>query len=49
MTYQELFKIEYNNKNFMIFLDENNRKTFLEIDKLGDYVYPELEDFIAAH
>ncbi len=30
MTYQELFKIEYNNKNFMIFLDENNRKTFLE-------------------
>ena len=49
MTYQELFKIEYNNKNFMIFLDENNRKTFLEIDKLGDYVYPELEDFIALH
>lgn len=49
MTYQELFKIEYNNKKFMIFLDENNRKTFLEIDKLGDYVYPILEDFIALH
>ena len=49
MTYQKLFPIEYNNKTFMIFIDENNRKTFLEINESGEYVYPILEDFISLH
>lgn len=45
-TYQKLFPIEYNNKTFMIFLDENNRRTFLEINKDGKYEYPTLEEFL---
>lgn len=49
MTYQKLFPIEYNNKKFMIFIDENKRKTFLEINESGEYVYPILEDFISLH
>ena len=49
MTYKKLFPIEYNNKKFMLFLDENNHKTFLEIDSTGEYVYPLLEDYIALY
>lgn len=47
--YQKLFPIEYNNKNFMIFIDENHRKTFLEINNEGKYEYPLLEDFLALN
>ena len=49
MTYKRLFPIDYNNKNFMIFMDENNRKTFLEINEAGEYEYPLLEDFKALN
>lgn len=49
MTYQKLFPIEYNNKRFMIFLDECNRRTFLEIDSKGEYAYPVLEDFLSLN
>ena len=49
MTYQKLFPIDYNNKKFMLFLDENNRKTFLEINESGEFIYPILEDFITLH
>lgn len=49
MTYKKLFTITYNNKDFMLFLDENNRKTFLEINDSGEYEYPNLEDFIALN
>lgn len=49
MTYQKLFPIDYNNKKFMLFLDENNHKTFLEIDSTGEYVYPTLEDYLALY
>ncbi len=48
-TYRKLFTIWYNNKQFCIFLDENNRRTFLEINKKGEYVYPSLEDFTYLH
>lgn len=43
--YRKLFDIHYNNKNFSIFIDEKNRRTFLEINKEGKYIYPILEDF----
>ena len=49
MTYKKLFPIDYNNKKFMLFLDENNHKTFLEIDSTGEYVYPLVEDYIALY
>ena len=49
MTYQKLFPIDYNNKKIMLFLDENNHKTFLEIDSTGEYVYPTLEDYLALY
>ncbi len=44
--YQKLFSIEYNNKKFTIFMDKNNRKTFLELTKDNEYVYPKLDDFL---
>lgn len=47
--YRKLFTIWYNNKQFCIFLDENNRRTFLEINKKGEYVYPSLDDFTYLH
>ena len=43
MTYKKLFPIKYNNKKFMIFIDENNRQTFLEINNQGEYEYPMLD------
>ncbi len=49
MTYKKLFPIEFNHKKFMIFLDENKRRTFLEIDENGNYAYPSIDDFIALH
>ena len=49
MTYQKLFNINYNNKEFTIFIDEKNRKTFLELTKDGNYIYPTLEDFTYLH
>lgn len=49
MTYKKLFDIVYNNKKFTIFLDENNRRTFLEINKDGEYIYPDFEDFKALN
>lgn len=44
-TYKKAMDIEYNHKIFTIFIDENNRCTFLEKDKKGEYIYPTLEDF----
>ena len=49
MTYKKLFSIKYNSQRFMIFIDENNRQTFLEINNQGEYEYPMLEDFVALH
>lgn len=48
-VYKILFDIEFNNKKFSVFIDEYGRRTFLEIDKDGKYVYPTLEDFIMLH
>lgn len=47
MTYKKLFGVEFNNKKFMIFIDENNRRTFLEMSAKGEYEYCMLEDFLA--
>lgn len=44
-TYKKLFDIKYNNKTFTIFIDNNHRRTFLEKNELGEYIYPTLEDF----
>lgn len=49
MTYKKLFPIKYNSKRFMIFIDENNRRTFLEINNKEEYEYPTLEDFVALN
>lgn len=49
MSCRRLFSIEYNNKKFMIFIDENDRRTFLEINNQGKYEYPMLEDFLTLH
>lgn len=49
MTYKKLFNIHYQNKRFTIFIDENNRRTFLEINNKGEYVYPKLEDFLVLN
>lgn len=46
LIYKKLFEIKYNNKKFAIFIDENNRRTFLEINEKGNYVYPTEEDFL---
>ena len=45
ITYKKLFDIEWNNKIFTIFIDNNHRRTFLEKNKDGEYIYPTLEDF----
>ena len=44
-TYKKLFDIKYHNKTFTIFIDDNHRRTFLEKNELGEYIYPTLEDF----
>lgn len=49
MIYKKLFNIPYKNKKFTIFIDENNRRTFLEINDKGEYFYPKLEDFIVLN
>ncbi|MDE6284375.1 MAG: hypothetical protein K2M17_01340 [Bacilli bacterium] len=49
MTYEKLFSIEFNNKKFMIFLDRNNRRTFLEINEKGEFEYCMLEDYLALY
>ncbi len=46
MTYKKLFNIKYKDKEFTIFIDEKNRKTFLELTKEGNYIYPTLDDFL---
>mgnify|MGYP003571466017 CR=1 FL=1 len=46
--YKELFKINYNNKKFLI-LSNNHRMTFLEIDSNNSLIYPDIEDFINLH
>ena len=43
--FKRLFTINYNNKKFVIFTDENHRKTFLE-EKNNRLIYPDLKDFI---
>ena len=45
ITYKKLFDITYNNKIFTIFIDNHNRRTFLQKDQKGEYIYPTLEDF----
>lgn len=47
--YQVLFTIEYKNKIFTIFNTTYNRKTFLELNAEGKYIYPTIEDFIELH
>ncbi len=47
--YKKLFEINYNNKRFIIFIDNHKRKTFLEINNNGKYIYPSYEDFKALH
>lgn len=49
MVYQKLFNIHYNNKEFTIFIDQYGRKTFLEVDSRGEYIYPLISDFIELH
>ena len=48
-TYKKLFDIKYHNKTFTIFIDDNHRRTFLEKNDLGEYIYPTLEDFKALN
>ena len=38
--YHLLFNIHYNSKIFAIFIDQYGRKTFLEVDDSGNYIYP---------
>lgn len=47
--YKKLFDIEINSKIFTIFIDNRRRCTFLEKNKSGEYVYPELSDFLLLH
>lgn len=49
MKYQKLFAIEYNNKQFMIFIDENDITTFLEINDQNEYEYPMLVDYLELY
>ena len=48
-TYKKLFDIKYHNKTFTIFIDDYHRRTFLEKNDLGEYIYPTLEDFKALN
>ena len=43
--YKKLFTINYNNKKFVIFVDQNHYKTFLE-EKNNKLYYPLLEDYL---
>lgn len=43
--FKKLFTINYNNKIFLILVDTNHRKTFLEVLSSGKYAYPTIEDF----
>lgn len=47
--YKKLFDIKYNNKKFTIFLGEDGKKAFLEIDKDGKYQYPHIDDYISLY
>lgn len=49
MTNKELFSIEYNGKEFTIFINENGIRTFLEINEKGEYEFPMLEDYLALY
>ena len=49
MIYQLLFNIHYNSKIFAIFIDQYGRKTFLEVDDSGNYIYPLIDEFIELH
>lgn len=49
MIFKKQMPIEYNNKKFMVFFDENNRRTFLEIGNNGKYQYPLLEDYLCLY
>ncbi len=49
MSCKKLFSINNNDKKFMVFLDENDRNTFLEIDSNGKFDYPLLEDYLALY
>lgn len=46
--FKKLFTITYNNKKFLILVDKNHRKTFLEV-KDENLTYPTLEDFKYLH
>lgn len=43
--FKKLFEINYNNKRFLILVDDSHRRTFLEVvnDK---YIYPEYDDYV---
>lgn len=43
--FKKLFTINYKNKKFLILVDKNHRKTFLEVTSDGKYNYPEYEDY----
>lgn len=43
--FKKLFTINYNNKTFLILVDTNHRRTFLEVLANGKYSYPTIEDF----
>lgn len=47
--FKKLFAITYNNKKFLILVDENHRKTFLEVASDGKYIYPTYEDYLALY
>lgn len=49
MKYQKLFPIEYDNKKYMLFLNEKNKLSFLELNSKGEYEYPSLEDYISLY
>lgn len=49
MICTSMFSINYNNKQFMVLLDENNRNSFLEINSQGKLDYPFLEDYLALY
>ena len=48
-VFKKLFRIEYNNKEFDVFSDQYRRKTFLEINNDGKYIYPLFDDFIVLY
>ena len=48
-VFKKLFRIEYNNKEFDVFSVQYRRKTFLEINNDGKYIYPLFDDFIVLY